>query len=88
MYLFSITVCSLGVKSRNSHSLGPDNLGENLEEDERSSKPVLVIPFDINLDPVVGLLSEQKVCLHVLKVLDSVFTILYLYNSQPILKKN
>lgn len=75
MYLFSITVCSLGVKSRNSHSLGPDNLGENLEEEERSSKPVLVIPFDINLDPVVGLLSEQKVCLHVLKVLNSVFTI-------------
>lgn len=56
------------MKSRNSHSLGSDNLGENLEEEERSSKPVLVIPFDINLDPVVGLLSEQKVCLHELKV--------------------
>lgn len=76
------------MKSRNSHSLGPDNLGENLEEEERSSKPVLVIPFDINLDPVVGLLSEQKVCLHVLKVLNTVFTVFYLYNCQPILKKN
>ncbi|XP_054272396.1 receptor-mediated endocytosis protein 6 homolog [Macrosteles quadrilineatus] len=49
---------SKGTKARNSISL---NENEHLEDEERSTKPVLVLPFDINSEPIVGLLSEQKV---------------------------
>uniref|UniRef100_A0A1B6FZC8 Receptor-mediated endocytosis protein 6 homolog n=1 Tax=Cuerna arida TaxID=1464854 RepID=A0A1B6FZC8_9HEMI len=52
---------SKGLKSRSSLNMAPESTSEGLEEEERSAKPVLVIPLEINTEPGVGLLSEQKV---------------------------
>lgn len=53
-----------GLRTSNSTNTGADALDEGLGGEEETNKPVLVIPFDMNVDTSVGFLSEQKVMLH------------------------
>lgn len=48
-----------GSKSRNS--LAAEVALDKDDEEDRREKPILVIPFDINAESAIGLLSEHKV---------------------------